>query len=104
MTADPLIDELARLDRRRRRDIVDAADRERQARIRRALSNVRTALLAGLKERPAARAIDDAIRGRRTSFRNNPALRIQIERQLKQELGSLDDIPSAERIRQILRI
>jgi restriction endonuclease Mrr len=104
MTFDPLVDELARLDRQRRRELIDAAQQERQRRIRRALRKIRRAVLPGLKDRPAARAIDDAVRGRRTSFRNNPALRQQIEQQLKQELGSLDDIPGAERIRQLLRL
>ena len=103
MTIEPLVDELARLDRQRRREIVEAADHERQIRIRRALQQIRKTLLSSFKDRQAARAIDDAIRGRRASFRAEPALQIDIERYLKQELGCLDDIPGADRIRQLLR-
>ena len=104
MTVDPLVGELAKLNRRRCRELVEAAQQERQMRIRRALRKIRQAFLPGLKDRPAARAIDDALRGRRASFRHNPALREQIEQRLKQELGSLEDVPGAERIRQLLRL
>jgi hypothetical protein len=102
MTAEPLIEELARLDKQSCRAIVEAAQHERQKRVRRAMQNVRRSLLLDWKTRPAARAIDDAVRGRRASFRDDPALMQQIQRQLKHDLGSLDDIPSVERIRQLL--
>jgi len=62
MTAE-LVDELARLDRQRCRDLVDAAQQERQLRIRHALRKIRRVVLPGLKDRPAARAIDDAVQG-----------------------------------------
>jgi hypothetical protein len=100
---DPLVEELARLDKDRRREIVAAAERERQHRIRLAIRRVRSALLPSLNERRAAQAIDDAVRRRRTSFQDNPVLRIEIECELQEELGSLDDIPGMERIRQLLR-
>jgi hypothetical protein len=103
MTLDPLVDELARLDRQRRREIVAAAEHARQQRIRCALKDVRRSILPDLKERLAARVIDDAVRGRRASFRRDPELRGAVVRQLQEELGSLDDIPGADRIRQILR-
>jgi hypothetical protein len=97
-----LVEELARLDRHRLRESVEAAQHLRQKRIRQAVQKVRQSLLLDWKTRPAARAIDDAVRGRRASFRGNPALGKQIEHQLRQELGSLDDISGAERIRQLL--
>src|SRR5205085_11837248 len=75
----------------------------RQRRIGDVLKQVRDALLPGFNERRASRAIDDAARGRRASFRDAPALRVTVERQLRQGLGSLDDVPGAARIRQLLR-
>jgi hypothetical protein len=98
-----LIDELARLDRHQCRDLVEQARCERQRRIRLALERVRRELLPMLSDNRAARAIDDAVRGRRASFLDKPALRTQVEQELRQELGSLDDVPGSERIRQLLR-
>jgi hypothetical protein len=103
VTPDPLVEELARLDKDRRREIVEAAHRERQRLIGDVIKQVRAALLPGFNERRASRAIEDAARGRRASFRDNPALRMTIERQLRRGLGSLDDVPGFERIRQLLR-
>jgi len=98
-----LIDGLARLDKQQRRGVVEQARCERQRRIRLALERVRRELLPMMSDSRAARAIDDAVRGRRASFLEKPTLRIQVARELKVELGSLDDVPGAERIRQLLR-
>jgi hypothetical protein len=97
-----LIDELVRLDRHQCRDLVEQARCERQRRIHLALERVRRELLPMLSDNRAACAIDDAVRGRRASFLDKPALRTQVEQELRQELGSLDDVPGSERIRQLL--
>jgi hypothetical protein len=97
-----IIASLALLDPERRRRAEAYAKAQRARLIREVVQDVRSALLPGWKDRAAARAIDDAARGRRAAFGKDPALRAQIENELKRRLGVLDDLPQAARIRQLL--
>jgi hypothetical protein len=76
MTEAELVEQLARLPDEKRRDVTKAAAVARQRRVQIAIQQVRKTLLAGFRDRKAARAIDDAVCGRRTG--SDPALRSAI--------------------------
>jgi hypothetical protein len=94
-----LVEQLARLGEDEFRDVIREARAERGRRVQIAIRQVRKTLLPGFSDRKAARAIDDAVCDRRTGL--DPALRGAIAQQLRGALGHLDDLPGAERIRQL---
>jgi hypothetical protein len=96
-----LLEQLALLDDEQRRELFQAAQFERQRRIRLAVLKVRESVLGTFSNRSAARAIGDVVRG--CGGRLDPILRVEIERQLRRELGDFEDIPGQERIRQVIR-
>ena len=99
MTEAELVEQLARLPDEKRRDVTKAAAVARQRRVQIAIQQVRKTLLAGFRDRKAARAIDDAVCGRRTG--SDPALRGAIAQQLRGALGYLDDLPGEDKIRHL---
>jgi hypothetical protein len=96
-----LVEQLARLPSGRRRDALAMARAVRRRRIQAALRQIRAGLLSRHRDNGAARLIEDAVRNRHTD--SDPAMRNAIRGALSQELGSIDDIPGAERIRQLIK-
>ena len=100
----PIVCALARLSPEQRREAERRAKALRSRSIRSVVRDIRDALLSGLSDAAAAREIESAIcRHRAVPDGSQAALRAQIRRQLLEDLGSLDDMPKAERIRQYLR-
>ena len=96
-----LLEQLALLDDEQRRQLFQAAQFERQRRIRLAVRRVRETVLGTFSDRSAAKVIRDVVRGWGGRF--DPLLRAEIERQLRRDVGDFDDIPGQERIRQVIR-
>ena len=100
-----VVSELARFDAGERQKIAAAAKAERQRRIEAAIREVCTENLAGCSGQKAAREIESAVRGRRAGLGHDAAARrALINARLRNRLGCLDDMPRAERIRQLIRI
>jgi len=97
-----LVEQLARLSDEQRGAVLREAKAERQRRIQAAINRVRQTALAGLSGRKAARVIEDAARQRRRIWRDADA-RLLVEQQLREDLGSLDDLPGFERSRQLFK-
>jgi hypothetical protein len=92
---------LAKLPLAERDEVVQRAASTRKRRIADAVCRVRAALLPMVSDRAAADIIAAVAHGRRC--RQVPLLRDAVERRLRDELGSFDDLPEAERLRQLLR-
>lgn len=101
MTLNPqLVEQLARLTDEQRRVATEAAKAERHRRIQRAVNQVRRLALPDTSWRKAAREIDDAVRNRHREG-SDPRRREVIRAAMANELGAMDDVPGAERIRQL---
>jgi hypothetical protein len=96
-----LIDLLAQLPPGQRDEVVRRAASTRKRRIADAVCRVRAAILPMVSDRSAADIIAAVAHGRRV--RQVPLLRDVVEQRLRDELGSFDDLPEAERLRQLLR-
>jgi hypothetical protein len=95
-----LVEQLSRLGAVARRDVVSEARTVRRRRVWATLREIRTTLLPGFSDRKAAHTIATVASGCRDG--TDPALCGKIEQQLREALGSLDDVPGADRIRQLI--
>jgi DNA-binding FrmR family transcriptional regulator len=94
-----LVEQLARLPDEQRREIANAACAERRRRIRGAVNQIRRSMLPNVSKRKAAQQIAAAAHDRHNS--TDQVLRAAIRTALGDDLGSVDDVPDADRIRQL---
>ena len=95
-----LVEQLARLGESERREAARQSGSVRRCRMHTAFREIRKTLLSAFSDRRAAHTIANV--ARRDHADVDPALCIEIKRQLRERLGHFDDVPGADRIRQII--
>jgi hypothetical protein len=95
-----LVEQLARLSDDELREVTRQTGAVRRRRMHTVLREIRTTLLPEFSDRKAARALANAASGRRDG--GDLDLCATIEQRLIVALGHLDDVPGADRIRQLI--